>query len=62
VHCDDNSLATGVVSGTAIVLGDGLRIHAGVLGVNTSSSGALNPGSGVGAGGRLIPAGSYESC
>jgi hypothetical protein len=62
VHCDDNSLATGVVSGTAIVLGDGLRIHAGVLGVNTSSSGALDPGSGVGAGGRLIPTRSYESC
>jgi hypothetical protein len=56
VYCEDNLLATGVISRGAIMLGDGLRVHARVLGINTSSGGVFNPGSGVAASGRLIPA------
>jgi hypothetical protein len=58
VHCENNSLATGVISRGAIMLGDGFRIHARVFGVHASSSGVFNPGGGVASSGGFVPAGS----
>jgi hypothetical protein len=61
-QCGFGSLATSIISGTAIVLGDGLRVHARVFGVNACSGSGLDPVGGVGAGGRLLPARSYKLC
>jgi hypothetical protein len=56
VHCDDNSLATGIISRGAIVLGDGLGVNAQVVGVHASSSSVFDPGGGIGSDGRFVPA------
>ena len=61
-QCGFDSLATSVISGTAIVLGDGLRVHASVLSVNACSGGSFDPVGSVGTGSRLLPARSYKPC
>jgi hypothetical protein len=37
------------------VLGDGLRVHARVVGVHASSSSVFDPGGGVGSSVRFVP-------
>lgn len=62
VQLSDDLLAAGVISWAVCVLGDRLRVHARVVGVNAGSGSVLDPLSGAGASGRLFPAGSYRWC
>jgi len=62
VHCRGDSLAAGVITRATSVLGDGLRVHARVVCVDASGGSVFDPLSGIGASGRLFPAGSYRWC